>query len=183
MASDRSEGCRNVLLVGFMGSGKTTVGTRLAERLGWTLLDFDDEIERRAGRSVAEIFASQGEATFRELERRMGEEVLGRASLVLVPGGGWPVASGRMDHLPADTLSVWLKVSPEVALARAERDGPTRPLLAGPGPLRRARALLSARTPSYERATLHLETDGTSPDALVQAIVDAMDAPASPDNP
>jgi len=183
MASDRSEGCRSVLLVGFMGSGKTTIGMRLAKRLGWSLLDFDEEIERRVGCSIAEIFESRGEDAFRELEREMGEEVLGRASVVLVPGGGWPIENERMSHLRADTLSVWLKVSPEVALARAEQDGPTRPLLAGSDPLGRARSLLSARTPSYEQATLHLETDGTSPDALVQAIVDAMGATAPPDIP
>src|SRR5688572_10409385 len=90
-----------VVLVGFMGSGKTTVGRQLATRLGWTFVDLDDEVEARAGMSVDELFRTRGEPAFRLLESEAGAAVLARKAIVLAPGGGWALASGRMEELPA----------------------------------------------------------------------------------
>ena len=161
--------CRGVLLVGFMASGKSTVGQRLAKRLGWRFVDVDDEVEERAGSTIPEIFRSKGERHFRELEARLVEElVLGR-EIVVATGGGWPISEGRMESCPGAFLTVWLKVSPGTSVARARR-GPVRPLLDVGDPEAQAEALLLRRVPYYRKARLHLETDDRSVHELVQAI-------------
>jgi shikimate kinase len=161
-----------VLLVGFMASGKSTVGREVARRLGWTFLDFDEEIERRRGSSISEIFATEGEAAFRELEARVGVDALRRSDIVLSSGGGWPVPEGRMESLPEGTLSVWLQVDPRTAVERARAQGNSRPLLQGPDAEVSARALSTERESAYARARLHLDTIRTSPETLALAIVD-----------
>lgn len=161
-----------VLLVGFMASGKSTVGRAVARRLGWAFLDFDEEVERRRGASIAEIFEVDGEAAFRELERGVGVEALRESNVVLASGGGWPVPEGRLESLPEGTLSVWLQVDPGTALARALAQGNSRPLLDGPDAELSAHALSTERKSAYARARLHLDTVGTSPETLAIAIVD-----------
>lgn len=169
-----------VVLVGFMAAGKSTVGRETARRLGWPFVDLDLEIEARAGRSVAAIFADEGEAFFRELEARVGAELLGRERVVLATGGGWGAVPGRLDALAPDTLSVWLWVDPATAVARAGADGDTRPLLRGAGAMEAARALSRERNPLYARARLHLDGAGASPDTLASAIVDVVRPPGAP---
>ena len=167
---------RRVLLVGFMGSGKSTVGSLLASRLGWRFRDFDLEIERRLGASVAEIFQRHGEQLFRELEQEVGSELLAGDDVVLASGGGWPAAPGRMEALAGDTLSVWLKVRAETAVARVRQGGGVRPLLEVADPLERARRLVRERDASYRRARLHLDSDSASPSQLVEYILSQLDA-------
>lgn len=169
---------QRVVLVGFMGSGKSTVGRLLARRLGWTFLDLDEEIEARACMSVEDLFRTRGEEAFRALERDAGAEALTRSATVLAPGGGWSLEPGRLQQLPAGTLTVWLKVSPETAVRRATGHGRVRPLLAGPDPVERARGLLGQREPVYARAALQLDTERASPGALVEAIVEHMERSA-----
>lgn len=166
---------RAVVLVGFMGSGKTTVGRLLARRLGWSFVDLDDVIESRAGMAVDAIFRERGEAHFRELEAKAGRETLERDRLVLAPGGGWAVMEGSLEALDGDVLSVWLEVSPEVAVRRARSDGGrVRPLLEGPEPLAKARALLAGREERYRLAGLHLDTEKAEPERLVEEILREM---------
>jgi shikimate kinase len=160
-----------------MASGKTTVGRAVADRLGWGFLDFDVEIERETGRSVARIFSELGEPAFRRLESKIGREALARDRVVLASGGGWAAHPGHMDRLPPGTLTVWLQVDPRVAVERARAEGTTRPLLAGEDPMQAASALSLERDPLYARARLHLDTVGASPDTLAAAIVKAVDAP------
>ena len=88
--------CERVLLVGFMGSGKTRVGELLADRLSWAFQDFDRESESRLGLPIAEIFRQHGESFFRAEEKRVGEELLKGQQVVLASGGGWPIAPGRL---------------------------------------------------------------------------------------
>lgn len=171
---------RRVLLVGFMGSGKSTVGRALALRLGWDFLDFDAVIEEEAGRSVSRIFRELGEERFRALESRVGRELLARERAVLATGGGWPAAPGRMEGLDPVTLSVWLRVSPEEAVRRARSQGDTRPLLQTEAPVERARTLLEARIPFYGRARLALDSEAAGPEALVRRIAREMGMPAEP---
>ena len=104
---------RRVLLVGFMGSGKTQVGQALARRLGWQFRDFDQEVRFRVGLPIPEIFRQHGEARFREMEAAVGAELLKEEDVVLASGGGWPAGPTRMEALPPGTLSVWLKVTAE----------------------------------------------------------------------
>ena len=148
-----------VLLIGFMGSGKTSVGGRVADALGWRFADFDHEIEAEAGASVAEIFASQGEAHFRALEERVGRGLLEGRQVVLATGGGWAASPGRLAGLPPGTASFWLKVSPEEAIRRVGATAGSRPLLARPDALQEATRLLAWRSPFYEKAGWTVDTE------------------------
>ena len=141
-----------VLLVGFMASGKSSAGKELASRLGWDFEDFDTVIEARAGKSVSQIFTEGGEAEFRRLESHVAEELLARSDTVLASGGGWPAQPGAWKMVTEDTMSVWLKVSPAVAVRRASEQGRMRPLLDGENVTERATALLLSREASYRRA-------------------------------
>jgi len=165
---------RRILLVGFMGSGKTVVGQSLARRLGWGFRDFDQEVKIRAGLPIPEIFRQHGEGHFRELESRVGQEVLQAESVVLASGGGWPTLLGRMEELPLGTLSVWLVVSPEEAVRRVSEEGPTRPLLAVEDPLGRARELLAEREVHYRKADLSIGSKDGNPDELARRIEELM---------
>lgn len=165
-----------VLLVGFMGSGKTLVGQALARRLRWAFRDFDQEIRFRVGLPIPEIFRQHGEAHFRDMEREVGAGLLEGSSVVLASGGGWPADVGRMDDLPPGTFSVWLKVTAEEALRRAREEGPTRPLLAVADPLARARSLLADREPYYRKAHWALDSQAGTPEELAQRIEEEMNA-------
>lgn len=159
-----------VVLVGFMASGKTSVGERLARLLGWRFTDFDAEIEARAGASIPEIFARQGEEAFRELEARVGRRLLQEEDVVLATGGGWAATEGRLTDLPEGTLSVWLRVGPEEAVRRAGSGEGERPLLDVADPVGRARELLEQREPLYGRAMVTLDAEEASPGELARAI-------------
>lgn len=161
---------RRVVLVGFMASGKSTVGRRLAERLGWDFLDFDEEIERRTGLAIPDIFRRLGEPAFRALEAELTAEFGGLDRAVLAPGGGWIMQPGLLEQLAPGTLLVWLRVSPEEAVRRAMRERTHRPLLAGPDPLARARLLLAEREPLYRQADVAVDVDGRDPDEVAAEI-------------
>ena len=163
-----------VLLVGFMASGKSSVGRELASRLGWDFEDFDTVIEERTGKSVSQIFLEDGEAEFRRLESGVAEELLARSDTVVASGGGWPAQSGSWKMVTEDTMSVWLQVSPDVAVRRASQEGPTRPLLEGGGVTDRATALLLAREASYGRAQYTLDSEQYGPEELAGEIMKLM---------
>ncbi len=166
-----ADAVRRVVLVGFMCSGKSTVGPALAARLGWEHLDLDREIERAEGRSVARIFAEDGEPRFREMEARATEALAGRDRIVLSPGGGWVLNPALLERLGPGTLSVWLQVAPETVVARSAAAPGERPLLRGPDPLAAVRRLLAEREPLYRRAVLAVPTDGRDPADVVSHIL------------
>ncbi len=163
-------GIARVILIGFMAAGKTTVGRLLAERLGWRFVDFDEEIVRRSGETVPEIFRQHGESVFRALEARLTAELRSQERAVLAPGGGWVTTPAALEGLPAGTALVWLRVSAEEALRRIG-GGADRPLLAGADPLTRARALMDERESLYRRADVVIDVDGRTPAAIADAIV------------
>ncbi|MEQ8330253.1 MAG: shikimate kinase [Longimicrobiales bacterium] len=165
---------RRIVLVGFMGSGKSTVGPRVAEALEWIFLDVDHEVEARNGASVAELFERKGQAWFRGAEAEVAREFLERDGVVVATGGGWGAADGRLDTVPPGTVSVWLKVSPEVAVRRARSQPGQRPLLAVDDPLEAARALLLRREARYARADHTVDTTDRSPDDVTRRIVEAI---------
>lgn len=143
----------HVVLIGLPGSGKTSVGRLLAARLSRPFLDFDEEIERREGRSVGSIFADRGEAYFREAERRLTEELSAvGGGMVLAPGGGWVTVPSVVELLRPAAALVYLSVRPETALARMGQARERRPLLAKPDPLMELRRLLAERHARYEAA-------------------------------
>lgn len=162
---------RRVLLVGFMASGKTSVGKELATLLEWGFHDFDAAIEERAGVTVAEIFRRDGEERFREIESEVASGLLKEEEAVLATGGGWPAQPGSWEAVPDRTLSVWLRVSPGVAVQRASSEGLVRPLLLGERPLERAVELLEQREASYGRAQVVLDSDEEDPAALATMIM------------
>jgi shikimate kinase len=175
-----SQPIERVVLLGFMAAGKTAVGAELARRLGWAHLDLDREIERREGRSVAAIFAEDGERRFRELEARATAELARRARVVVSPGGGWIAGAGNLEALGPGTLAVWLQVSAEAAVRRASATPGERPLLAGTDPLEAARRLLEARAPLYARAGVHVDTEGRSPGEVAAIIETELRARSGP---
>lgn len=162
-----------VVLVGFMGAGKSRVGREVARLLGWNFVDADHEIERRSGRRIPDIFRRSGESVFREIEASVTGELLSREQMVLATGGGWPAVPGRMEGLSPDTLSVWLRIAPEEAVARILGGrGRVRPMLQVPDPLAEARRLLDFREPFYGKARLVLDARRSNPRALARLIRD-----------
>lgn len=159
-----------VLLVGFMGSGKSTTGRRLARLLDWAFTDMDEEVEREAGHSIPEIFEMHGEEAFRTLEAAAAARLLDREGAVIASGGGWPCAAGRLDDVPEGTLSVWLRVSAEEAVSRTRQRAELRPLLAVTDPLARARELLEAREPFYRSADWVVDTDDSTSESVAEEI-------------
>lgn len=149
----------NLYLVGFMGTGKTTVGRAVAQRLGFECIDTDHEIEREAGRSIADIFAKDGEAAFRAMERRFVETDPRVQRTVVACGGGLVVQPGMADLLRNQGVVICLHASIETILARTSRNR-TRPLLAVGDPDARARALFAEREPIYRSAGTLVLTDG-----------------------
>ncbi len=147
----------NLALIGFMGTGKSSVGRLVAEGLGFDFLDTDQEIESRAGRTVAEIFATYGEPAFRDLERRLAEELAGRRGVVIATGGGLPLNPANMASLKTHALVVCLWASPETIFQRV-REHAHRPLLNGPEPLERIQELLAKREPCYRQADVLVNT-------------------------
>lgn len=149
----------NLYLVGFMGTGKTTVGRAAAQRLGFAFVDSDREIERRSGRTIPEIFAGEGEEAFRELERRFVAEWHPASRAVVACGGGLVVQPGMAARLRALGVVVCLHASAETILERTGRQG-DRPLLDVADPAGRIRALLAEREPLYRAAGSTILTDG-----------------------
>lgn len=140
------------VLVGLMGSGKSSIGRRLAKRLDIPLIDLDDYIVARAGKSIPEIFAEQGEAAFRDMETEALRDVLGSLSAhgaVVATGGGVVMREENRKLLKAHPPVIWLKASPEFLAGRIEGDS-NRPLIAEGETLKKLQALAEVRYPLYE---------------------------------
>ncbi len=160
-----------VVLTGFMATGKTEVGRRLAARLGCPFVDTDAIIEDGERRSVADIFAADGEAHFRRLERAAVERACGVADAVVATGGGTLVDPESRRRLAAAGPIVCLTAAPE-EIARRIGDAANRPLLAGANGdrLARIRALLAERAPVYASAAHRVDTSGLALDEVVERV-------------
>ena len=155
-----------IVIVGFMGAGKSTIGPLLAKELGLPFVDADLAIEQRAGRSIGEIFASHGERAFRALEHRVIADLLDGPDVVLALGGGAPEHAGTRRKLVQSSV-VYLQVGYRAALRRVSGDA-ARPLLAQPDlPARYQR-----RLPVYSSvATVAVRTEGRDPDTVAKDIL------------
>jgi len=169
-ATGRAQVCR-IVLTGFMGSGKSTVGPLLARRLGWSFVDADEVIEAEAGVSIAELFAQRGEASFREREHATIARLAEGNGLVLALGGG-AIEHGATRELlrAAGTLLVHLEVELITALARCSGTEHLRPVLADQANLA---ARYQRRLPLYREAHVSIGVDALTPDEAVEAIVRA----------
>jgi shikimate kinase len=161
----------HLILVGLPGVGKSTVGAGVAERLGRPFLDFDVEIERRTGCSVARLFAERGEAHFRALERALTEELRHRPGMVLAPGGGWVGNPANVALLRPPGRIIYLRVSPETALRRLGAGRDDRPLLAVADPLAALHRLLAERARHYESADGVIDTELFDTQGVADSVV------------
>lgn len=165
---------QTIVLIGPRGSGKSTVGLLLANRTGLPFVDADFELEKRAGRTIREIFASDGEAAFRDLEAEMLDDLLGRGSIVLATGGGVVIRPENRQKICAAGFVVWLTGSVEALWQRVQADPETasrRPDL-GVGGTEEIARTIAQREPLYcECADLTVVTDGRSPEQIVNDIL------------
>jgi shikimate kinase len=163
-----------IYLIGFMGSGKTSVGWRLAKKLGWQFIDLDEEIERGQGRPVAEIFRDHGEARFRQLERECLKRLSSSASAeksVIALGGGTFLDPENRAVTESTGLTVWLKVSFATVAGRVKIDS-TRPKFSSE---EQAESLFQSRVPYYALAKMHISTDQGTPEAVADEIAGAIE--------
>lgn len=164
------EPVERVVLLGYMCSGKSTVGAALARRLEWELVDLDAEIEHRAGQPVKALVDSAGEAALRAMEAELTLALAGRTGVVLAPGGGWITQPELLAALGPGTLSVWLRSSPKEIVRRLKGAPGPRPFQDLPDPLPLVARMVAERTPLYALADLAVETDGVSAEAVAYRI-------------
>src|SRR5690242_19766467 len=161
---------KNIALVGFMGTGKSTVGQLVAGMLGFRFVDTDEMIERMAGRKIADIFASEGEARFREFERQVVKELEGYSHVVISTGGGLVTNPESLTSLKTHALVVCLWCSAETIFKRVGHQT-HRPLLRVENPLERIRALLTERAPAYRQADVLLSSEFRKPKEVATHVV------------
>lgn len=166
-----------LVLVGYRGTGKSTVGRMVAEKLGWTFVDCDEEIEKSSGRSIAEIFAQEGESGFREREAAVLQRVCQNKHSVIATGGGVVLREDNRRLLRQEGWVVWLRAEPETILQRLQQDPTTpgrRPALTTQGGLMEICTLLVQRDPLYAAvADWVVDTDQRTPAVVAAAILAA----------
>jgi len=169
-----SLGTRSIVLVGIMGCGKSSVGRRLAQRIGLPFVDADNAIEEAANMSVAEIFAEHGEPYFRSGEERVIARLLGDGPQILATGGGAFMSETTRNAIMQQGISVWLKADLETVMARV-RKKTTRPLLQNPDPEGVMRGLLETREPVYARSDLVVHSRDVPHEIVMEEIIVAVD--------
>jgi shikimate kinase len=161
---------RRVVLLGYMCSGKSTVGAALARRLEWAFVDLDAEIEHRAGQPVKSLVDRRGAGVLRALEAELTLELAEMRGLVIAPGGGWISQPRLLRELGDATLSVWLRTSAAEVVARLRSDPGERPFAGHPDPLPLIQRTLAEREPLYSLADLVEPTDGRTPEEIAFGI-------------
>jgi shikimate kinase len=170
------------VLVGLPGSGKSTIGRRLAKALGVSLLDTDAAIEQRTGRTIADIFATDGEQEFRRIEEQVVRAALVEHDGVVSLGGGAVTSPGVCEALAGHTV-IYLEMSAREGVRRTSGNT-VRPLLAGPDRAEKFRALMAKRIPLYRRvATIRVNTNRRNPGAVVRYIVSRLQGAAQTQHP
>jgi shikimate kinase len=176
---DSTRQIRNLTLIGFMGTGKSSVGRLVADALHFTFLDTDDVIEARAGATIQEIFQHHGEPTFREWECRIVDELTRRNKTVIATGGGLPANETNLASLKTHSLVVCLWSSPEKIWQRVK--GQThRPLLNNSDPLAKIAELLKVRGPFYRQADVLINTEFRSIREVTQQVIHQFRSAQSP---
>ncbi len=166
----------NIVLTGFMGTGKSAVGEILARRLGWALYDTDQMIEKQTGHSVADLFAKGGEAAFRDMERQTVALVALLDKAVVATGGGVPLSAENMTDLEKNGIVICLTASAAAILDRLRQEIGARPLLKGGHPMQRIEELLRARHSAYARCRTAIATDGKTLEQVADLVLAAVPA-------
>jgi shikimate kinase len=164
---------RPLVMVGMMGAGKSSIGRRLASRLGMPFVDADAEIEKAANASITEIFERHGEAYFRDGERRVIQRLLDDPPKVLATGGGAFVHPETRTAIKAKAISIWLKADREVLMSRVKRRS-SRPLLKTADPGAVIERLIEERSPYYAEATIHIQSRDVAHDVVIDDILTAL---------
>jgi shikimate kinase len=160
----------NIILTGFMGTGKSEVGNLLAQRLQKEFIDTDTVIEQAAGLPIGRIFAEKGETHFRELEKQVIRQVCQKQEIVIATGGGAIVNMDNATYLKENGTVICLTASPETIVQRVQGNN-DRPLLQGEDPLMKIRLLLTARAEAYARADITIDTSSLNPTEVVEMIL------------
>jgi shikimate kinase len=172
-AALNNTGNRTIVLVGLMGAGKTSIGRRLAEKLGIPFVDADHEIERAAGKSIPDIFAEHGEGHFRDGERRVIARLLDEGQQVLATGGGAFMNADTQAAIKAKGISVWLRAELAVLLKRVAKRG-GRPLLENSDPAEVLQNLINIRYPVYATADITVDSLDVQHSQMVNEVVRAL---------
>jgi len=165
---------KNIVLVGFMGTGKTEVGRILSKKLGYALIDADTEIEKKQNTTITEIFRQQGEPAFRDIEAEVIKQLSGLKKNVISTGGGAVLRQENIDNLRANGVLVCLSATPETILQRTSANN-DRPLLQTENPLQKIKELLAYRKPYYEKADIMIDTENKNPLEIAEEIIKAVD--------
>lgn len=160
---------KNIILIGFMGTGKTATGRVLAEKTGMERVDMDSIVEERAGKPISNIFADEGESAFRKLERALARELSLRDGLIISTGGGVVLNPDNLADFRRSGLTVCLTASPKTIFQRLENDT-TRPLLSG-DKREQIDALLQKRKPLYDAVEHQIDGDRLDPEGRADAIL------------
>ena len=162
---------KNIILTGFMGTGKTAVGRRLAMLLNMELIDVDTEIEKSQQMTINEIFRQFGEPGFREIETEMIQKLSERRDVIISTGGGAVLKQKNMDALRKQGIIICLMASPQTILKRTSHNS-NRPLLKVEDPFEKIKELLNFRKPFYEKADILIDTEDKTPLQIAEEIID-----------
>jgi shikimate kinase len=162
---------KNIILTGFMGTGKTAVGRELARLLNMQLIDVDTKIEEFEKMSINEIFRQLGEPRFREIETEIIKKLSESKNRIISAGGGAVLKQGNMDILSKSGIVVCLTATPETILRRTGNSN-DRPLLQVENPLKKIKELLNFRKPFYEKADIMIDTEGKTPLQIAEEIIE-----------
>jgi shikimate kinase len=162
---------KNIVLTGFMGTGKTEVGRILSRKLGYVLVDADTEIEKEQGITITEIFKQYGEPKFREIESNVIKRLSEIKNAVISTGGGAVLRQENMDNLRKNGVIICLTASPETILKRTGNNN-DRPLLQVDNPLQKIKELLKFRRPYYEKADIMIDTENKTPLEVADEIIE-----------
>lgn len=162
---------KNIVLTGFMGTGKTIVGKKLSRLLNMELIDVDSEIEKSENMTINEIFKRFGESRFREIETEMIKRLSEKNNVIISTGGGAVLKKENVDALRKNGVIVCLLATPETILKRTSHTA-NRPLLKVEDPLKKIKELLDYRKPFYEKADIMIDTEGKTPSQIAEELVE-----------
>lgn len=162
---------KNIVLVGFMGTGKTSVGKELAKRLKTKFIEIDEKIEKKEGKTIDEIFKEKGEQYFRQVEQKIAKEVADISFATISTGGGIVINEENIKNLKKNGIIVCLEAKPEVIFDRVKKET-HRPLLKVENPGQRIKELLEKRKLFYQKADFHIDTSNLSVSQVVNKIIE-----------